>query len=221
MERLHEPITNIREGVQHHLTGIKSILKNRVWSRTAFRVQPYLWQNNITDHCVSVLEDHGVPDGDIESFMKLMDMAIGNATLEFEECTIHGDPTLDNLLLRPNPQKVGIRDFVIADPIPPDRRIPNDRAVDLGKLLQSALGWESVKAGGDWRDDPLDCIKAVLKDEDYDMCCRAWFWCCVHMIRILPYARGKDDIYPHVRKMVHELVGNYPDGVRSSPRFGF
>lgn len=56
--------------------------------------------------------------------------------------TTHGDATLDNVLV-----KKGTRLLRWIDPIPPRREIPPLWAVDLGKLLQSADGYEWIKYG--------------------------------------------------------------------------
>jgi hypothetical protein len=55
---------------------------------------------------------------------------------------IHGDPTLDNVLMT----RQGL--MRITDPIPPQwLRKPSVIAVDQGKILQSLLGWEVVLRG--------------------------------------------------------------------------
>lgn len=60
--------------------------------------------------------------------------------------TTHGNPTLGNVLWRPRLHSAGGFDLVVTDPGEPwmagSGRYPPVRAFDLGKLLQSALGWE-------------------------------------------------------------------------------
>ena len=57
---------------------------------------------------------------------------------------IHGDPTLDNVLMT----KDGF--MRLTDPIPAKwLRKPSIKAVDHGKILQSLLGWEVVLRGAD------------------------------------------------------------------------
>lgn len=56
--------------------------------------------------------------------------------------------------------------------------IPAHRDVDYGKMLQSVLGWEHVKAtggSGEWLQGAKDILRA---------CPMAWFWAAVHFERI-------------------------------------
>ncbi len=101
---------------------------------------------------------------------------------------IHGDPTLANTMIRTGPLGT-LAMLVICDPIAPKGKIPPHFTVDLGKLLQSALGWETQQFG--WRYSIHRCIKTVLEGYDNLERARAWFWCSIHCLRILPYAKGE------------------------------
>ena len=87
---------------------------------------------------------------------------------------IHGDPTLDNVLMT----KQGF--MRITDPIPPQwLRKPSIQAVDHGKILQSLLGWETVLRGAPyiWYKMPkFMCSLATAKE--------AVFWAMVAIQRI-------------------------------------
>jgi hypothetical protein len=98
-------------------------------------------------------------------------------------CTIHGDPTLANVLYRKN------GDLVISDPIPPVGKMPSHYTVDLGKLLQSAIGWETLLY--DWRYNKDTAIASVLRTYSKPVQAKAWFWCAIHCLRILPYSLEK------------------------------
>lgn len=86
----------------------------------------------------------------------------------------HGDPTYENLLMRGEA-------VVLADPIPATPAVPDLVEVDMGKLLQSALGWESIVRGvprAPWRPDEVLALgnRSVIIG-----------WCLVHLLRTLPY----------------------------------
>jgi hypothetical protein len=90
-------------------------------------------------------------------------------------CTIHGDPTLDNVLMT-------MEGFLrITDPIPPYwLRKPSIEAVDYGKMLQSLLGWEVVLRGA-------QLIEYSWPEfmQDYDEARRAVFWAFVAIQRVV------------------------------------
>jgi hypothetical protein len=94
--------------------------------------------------------------------------------------SIHGDPTLANVLYRENGE------LVITDPLPARGKIPGLFTVDLGKMLQSAMGWETEMFG--WRYSTTALTRAVLRNYSPETQARAWFWAAVHCLRLLPYA---------------------------------
>ena len=90
-------------------------------------------------------------------------------------CLIHGDPTRGNLAWRGSEQE-----FVLLDPKPVGRGIPSFRSVDIGKMLQSLMGWEMVL--GDFEEWCLPHFP--LQNLSDDEMRRAIFWCAVHFMRI-------------------------------------
>lgn len=60
-----------------------------------------------------------------------------DSMLNEQSVVTHGDPTIANLLLRPETGK-----YVICDPMPLRDYLPAKRSLDVGKLLQSCCGWE-------------------------------------------------------------------------------
>lgn len=99
---------------------------------------------------------------------------------EEPECVIHGDPTLDNVLMT----KEGF--IRITDPIPPQwLKKPSIKGVDYGKMLQSLLGWEVVLRGV-----PLIQYDWPIFMKDYDIARRAIFWAKIAVERI-----AKRDIF--------------------------
>lgn len=56
----------------------------------------------------------------------------------------HGDCIVDNVGFRQYSKKIG-GEIVILDPIPAKDPLPNWRAVDVGRIIQSMVGYESVR----------------------------------------------------------------------------
>lgn len=99
-------------------------------------------------------------------------------------CLTHGDPTLDNVMRR-------MGHFVITDPIPATHAVPDLWAVDLGKILQSLMGFEIARYGVSPH-DPLEVKPQHLLDtlQEPDRI-RAVYWCVVHLMRAMPYVDDK------------------------------
>jgi len=80
----------------------------------------------------------------------------------------------------------------LVDPIPADGvNIPRLKAVDLGKLLQSALGYERVKADGEYFSPDFGAAEAVLIDESEFDRMLSWYFCYLHILRLIPYHTSK------------------------------
>lgn len=111
-----------------------------------------------------------------------------------DDCLAHGDPTAENVMLRGDT-------YVIIDPLPATEAIPDDAAVDVGKLLQSAHGWEEMKGEerSHWR--PEDVAK-YFSDEVFAV---GELWCVVHFIRTLPYV--SKEVKPRVVSKLAQLLG--------------
>lgn len=99
--------------------------------------------------------------------------------LNLTSCLIHGDPTIANCVRRNK------KHLVILDPIPSDLW-PHLKAVDLGKMLQSAIGYEA------WLNnmksiDPKESLNTVLLNESEDDIKAAEIFLLIHLIRLIPY----------------------------------
>lgn len=108
---------------------------------------------------------------------------------DLRRCLTHGDPTFDNVMFREDDAEVGV---VIGDPIPATPAVPDLWCVDLGKILQSLLGWEETRYG-------LRSFKLRIGTDDLRRCeidKNEWrgtiFWSVVHMLRAMPYV--SDDV---------------------------
>lgn len=110
---------------------------------------------------------------------------------DLTRCLTHGDPTFDNVMFRST--EYG-DDLVIADPIPATPAVPDLYSVDVGKILQSALGWEEVRYGSrlstsrvgafKFRAGTMDVQRFVLNNNEWRASC---FWAAVHLLRTYPY----------------------------------
>lgn len=101
----------------------------------------------------------------------------------------HGDPTFANVMIRP-----ATGSLVLIDPAPPRPGIPWLRYVDVGKLLQSAAGWEHVLEPV-WPKPPIELIDFILSKEPSDEHGLCLFWAAFHCARVaarttIPEARS-------------------------------
>jgi hypothetical protein len=104
-------------------------------------------------------------------------------------CMTHGDCTLANVMVSDGGR---IR---LIDPLPPGGKIPGLKEVDYGKLLQSCLGWEGlISKQSSPTSAELLTAELMIGLPSQDMQNKAWFWCGVHLLRILPYASGKPEV---------------------------
>lgn len=110
-------------------------------------------------------------------------------------CLTHGDPTAENVMRRHDGT------YVLIDPLPSTPAIPDDMAVDCGKILQSAHGWEDMKGEerSSWQPDVVRLHFDVLTYEVGQL------WCVVHFIRTLPYA--SEEVRARVIAKLEELLG--------------
>ena len=158
MERLR-PAPRHRE----LLVEIAHLLEWHVWSRPAL---PSSMDADWKDH----LEDFGVEVPDWVDSMA--------------PCMVHGDPTASNALIRDRKGAWQIGDVVMCDPRPPRNYIPQLRETDLGRILQSKLGWEVAAYDA----DPVDFYEPPM---DRMTRLRAMFWCGAAAARIERLERSR------------------------------
>lgn len=99
---------------------------------------------------------------------------------------VHGDPTFDNVMFR---ESTG--DLVLVDPLPSlitGPAIPDLRCVDLGKILQSVLGWERIRYGdtAEAFDIDVDSFKRRVAHSQTEWQAVVLFG-ITHLLRTLPY----------------------------------
>ena len=116
----------------------------------------------------------------------------------------HGDPTADNLM------RTTGGGFILTDPLPSSRKMPDVRAVDLGKMLQSAYGYERVKYPDRHTMSKMqvrDCIDVVLHGERPEDKYAAYYFCAVHFLRLLPYQPA--ELRPHFIQILQMIVDEH------------
>ncbi len=190
MELLQEPLMSSEANYGtlwaiDTLRRVRGMLWYSVWTKP-FSNPPAaeLW---IKELCAFIIE-RAQPE-ELDAYGQLIEDLFVARPLD-KYSMIHGDPTLANTMVRTAPLGT-ISMLVLCDPIPPKGKIPPHFTVDLGKLLQSAIGWEAHQFG--WRYSVHRCIKTVLEGYEKLDIARAWFWCAVHCLRILPYADKMED----------------------------
>lgn len=94
----------------------------------------------------------------------------------------HGDITIANVMKRADGS------LVLIDPLQPKPYAPSLPEVDVGKLLQSAAGWESVVSGGNG--EPLLCPKPwPWQQVGQAVAARCDFWAAIQCARVIKYAK--------------------------------
>jgi hypothetical protein len=156
--------------------SVVTILERAVWNRPAWTT----WDlGKALDYFA------GLECGE-ELWTWLLELGFGSLRVRgttppaFQECDTHGDPTFENVLARGD-------QLVLVDPIPADGRMPSVRALDLGKIGQSLIGYEGVKAG---KFTSFDVHRArglrryCRSEEEFRA---AMCFTAIHVARLIPY----------------------------------
>ena len=111
----------------------------------------------------------------------------------------HGDPTAENVMFR-----LGYGNVLI-DPIRATEVVPDSPAVDVGKMLQSAYGWEHAKYNNGMLAYSHNDIADIVNDEELFEVGEAW--AVVHVMRAIPYVkRNIPDSLPRVIEVLHKAI---------------
>lgn len=186
MERLAERgPTSLYEG-RRCLGAMYTALNNSVWMRPA-EVK--------MDWPAHLAKLGAIADGDY--LHRLTDTAERIDWDSLPTCLTHGDPTWDNVMFRDDT-------MVLIDPLPATTAVPDIRAVDLGKMMQSVVGFEGARYGA---------IHTLCDVEPHDveaLCANAneWlaaqYWCAVHLLRAVPYM--DEEVKPRVAALARSVV---------------
>jgi hypothetical protein len=168
-------------------------LRDHVWTQDAV-VPPTKNTANLLEEKMAHTFDKHLRDAlgeDVKS--AIIDDAIkaGRGAYHLRHCLTHGDPTSENVMVRPG------YGMVFIDPIRATEVVPDSPAVDVGKVLQSAYGWEDAKyATGVVAYKPSD-IKDTLNDDTLFTVGESW--AVVHIMRAIPYViRSMPDSFDRV-----------------------
>lgn len=178
MERCWEPTTLDKEWAVDTIVQMAKLLDKYCWEQRGDDPEPH-WANNLRGRFTGEL-----PRFPWESWLGTMHVDIPDP--EFGEL-IHGDCTLANVLYGSDGA------LRITDPLPPSEYIPPHATVDVGKLFQSAIGWENVAHGWPYYKSAL--VEPLLAGSPMNEMSgrRALFWLMIHLLRTRRYV--SKDIY--------------------------
>lgn len=187
MERLQDPPPLEFFDASRLVVSIYTDLEHAIWS------QPALVEFDHKAHIKKLMSI--VPSEDWDDVYHSYECLTWNT---LNTGRTHGDPTFDNLMFRGQTP-------VIIDPIQPTPAVPDLTSVDLGKMLQSLLGFESTRYGVTGPanlDDGIDTLYKLVSDEDEIEA--AWYWCAVHFYRAAPYM--PEEVKPRVLEFARAAI---------------
>lgn len=160
---------------------IHSSLKTHVWSQPAVTPPTVNTRKFLLEKIEAIVDqslEKLVSDATKRKIMVDADKAAVGA-YDFGPALAHGDPTAENVMRR-----TGYGNVLI-DPIKSSEAVPDSPTVDVGKMLQSAYGWESAKYGtGIVAYRPEDVADALDNIELFEI---GQSWATVHIVRAVPY----------------------------------
>lgn len=169
--------------------ALKRLLSQHVWSRSK-KINPWkhdfhLWMEKTES----------------QFLIKFVESLYPDLSQTHGGCETHGDPTWANVMRN---RKGELR---LIDPLPNRPEKPKLREVDLGKMLQSAIGWEDVLMKRAYFNIDALAKTDVLAGEDEETCQKAKFWLKVHLWRLLPFAEKnrRQDIAMKAKDAVHAI----------------
>jgi hypothetical protein len=94
---------------------------------------------------------------------------------------------------------------VLIDPIRATEVVPDSPAVDIGKMLQSAYGWEHAKYNNGMLAYTHNDIADIVNDEELLEVGEAW--AVIHVMRAIPYVkRNMPESMPRVIEVLHKAI---------------
>lgn len=174
--------TSAKRDTVHRLLDVRATAEQHLW-RPTHRALPADWAKVHAHYMRKLFKQHRLSDLLWDRFSRRLDLIVQLGVHRNAEI-IHGDLTLENTVTAPDSG-----DILFIDPLPNRPYIPNVRAVDLGKLLQSARGWEIHKdnpgASIPW--NVAEAESAVFGGYGAAMRYAARYWYTVHCVRLLRY----------------------------------
>lgn len=135
---------DITEMCQH----VMSALQEQLWPKQVHG-HMFLWDNFSSTHrgyVAQLLRDVAADRELGKTLRRFYDRIDWN---NLQHGLTHGDPILDNVGYRlkhwPNGSIEITNELVLLDPIPAKDPLPNWRAVDVGRIIQSMVGYEAIR----------------------------------------------------------------------------
>ncbi len=130
--------------VQAQLSKILEVLREQFWVKHAV---PMFWDELTHATYVHQLSRDVESNKSVARDLRVK-LGVFRAKIDFTTLPTgltHGDCIIDNVAYRPDKYRPDVRSLVLIDPIPATNALPNIRAVDVGRLIQSAIGYESIR----------------------------------------------------------------------------
>jgi hypothetical protein len=193
------------------LADIVFMLKNHIWCR------PLPWQNTGWRQLLAAWYAREIGSHFTDPMMvaKLLEKLYPVGT-RYPQCMIHGDPTVANLGYD------DVDNMILLDPLPPKGKMPGFATVDIGKLMQSYIGWEYVLLGQKPPDIHNYRTAKMLRGFSRLEVDRVLFWLYVHLVRILPYVKPqsaviREWVVMHMGRLGAELMPVLEEGYGGAP----
>lgn len=135
-------------------------------------LEKYVWPQSTPTPAVISLADLSVFSREVAGRFGLR---VSRYVQDDSFCLTHGDPTRSNVFVSEDGLSVKL-----IDPSPPKAYAPSYRSSDLGKILQSLLGWEQLLTGR--RESRL---RSPFEEDDEVQLRRTLWWCALHLRRIV------------------------------------
>lgn len=186
------------DNLGHALLAAKTSLRTSVWSRGATSPPDENWKMGHRGYVRRLLSKCGLAkNAETPILAEMRDVFSIYDSVGLETCLTHGDATIDNALMD------WYGRFRWVDPIPPSPHLPSFKAADLGKLLQSATGYEYWKSGHrrfrPEGEEHVIVLQGCTDEERY----AAKYFRRLAFLRMLPYTMGTP-IYSKALKEVTE-----------------
>ena len=180
---------------------IVSALTNHVWTQPAVVPPTANTQTLLEAKMKHTTEKYLAKHIDKATKKEIINSAkiAGDGAFRMKHCLSHGDPTAENVMNRAGYGRVFI------DPIRATETVPDSPAVDIGKILQSACGWEDAK----YNNGVIAYRRADVKDliDDDRLFAVGEAWAVVHVMRAVPYVlRNIPDSLPRVLTVLERAI---------------
>jgi hypothetical protein len=215
-DRLDENLANIDESVETIFRALGELwyVEPGLWRKQRFTVDEYgVYDFSLRQH-VKYLGWLTRQTGTRPILRDLTRYAHRIDWVTLKRCQTHGDPIIDNLLWRVSPpSKRSIP--VLVDPVPSTAILPPVKALDVGRLIQSALGYELIKydRGGVTTDHNAAEVKRRAElvinmaqssgGFSVNEARAAAYWAVVHMLRGVRTALPRERVANRLRAVAY------------------